>query len=83
MAFSFQKAAAWTHTRDLSVSSPSPYIAHEVGTDVRDVGKAGLKSHRRAIWQTTQGSVGNNPFTSEHMLLVAGTERHLRERGME
>lgn len=34
MAFSFQKAIAWTHTRDLSDSSPSPSIAHEVGMDV-------------------------------------------------
>lgn len=41
MAFSFQKAAAWTHTRDLSVSSPSPSIAHEVGMDVRMCVKPG------------------------------------------
>lgn len=35
------------------------------------------KLYRRAIWQTIQGSMGNNSFINEYMLLVAETESHL------
>lgn len=54
-----------------------------MGSGFTNVCDARFMNYRRTIWQTTQGSVGNNPFINESMLLVAGTERHLCEKSME